>query len=51
MSERDLTAEAENREHAEALIAMFDNATQRREEQDRELLDTMLQAQQQDGQE
>ncbi len=39
--------EAEQREHGEALIAMFDNDTQRREERDRELRDTMLRAQQQ----
>ncbi len=33
--------DAEHREHAETLLGMFDNATQRRQEQDQELLEAI----------
>jgi hypothetical protein len=37
-------AEAEHQAHGEALLGMFDNATERRQEQDRALLDAIFPA-------
>ena len=42
---REARAEVEQREHAETLLGMFENATQRRQEQDREFLQMLVQAQ------
>ena len=37
---------AEHRQHGEALLAMFENATERRQEQDREFLEVLRDAHQ-----
>jgi uncharacterized protein YdaT len=39
-------AEAERQEHGEALLGMFENATQRRQEQDQEFLEVLHRAHQ-----
>jgi len=41
--------EAERREHGEALLSMFDNATQHRQEQDRAALEAIFRAESEEG--
>jgi hypothetical protein len=48
---REGVVEAEQQEHGEALLGMFENAAERRQDQDRELLDAIFRARPEDEQE
>jgi alkylhydroperoxidase family enzyme len=48
---REGVVEAEQHERAEALLGMFENAAERRQEQDRALLDAIFRVEPEDGQE